>query len=101
MSKMRAKKPTKRNAVAHSLKVSLDSKGMAELAKAAAIRRMNVSDYVREVTLSQARKEIAAASSQTIVLSPEEQLAFWNALNQSPPLTVAQAKLGKLMRGER
>ncbi len=80
--------------------VRLDEESKAFLAQAAALRRVSVSDYVREVTVAQARKEVLAAREQTIALSPEEQLAFWNALNAPPALTEPQRKLGALMRGE-
>ena len=36
----------------------------------------------------------------TLCLTPEEQLAFWNALNETPKLTAAQRRLGAVMRGE-
>jgi uncharacterized protein (DUF1778 family) len=80
--------------------VRLDDEGKALLSQAAQLRRISVSDYVREVTLAQARKEVLAAREQTIALTPEEQLAFWNALNAPPTLTDAQRRLGKLMQGE-
>jgi hypothetical protein len=51
------------------------------------------------VTVAQARREVASARDQTILLSPEEQLAFWHALQASPQLTPAQKRLGALMRG--
>ena len=44
--------------------------------------------------------EVQAAREQTIVLTSDEQLAFWNALNATPKLTNAQRRLGSLMRGE-
>ena len=83
-----------------SLIVRLDADSKDTLARAAKIRGISVSDYVRQVTVAQARKEVKAAASQTIVLTPEEQLAFWTALNAPVKLTAAQKKLGKLMRGE-
>jgi hypothetical protein len=43
---------------------------------------------------------VPAARERTVALSPEEQLAFWNALNETPVLTDAQRRLGALMRGE-
>ncbi len=84
---------------ASSLMVRLDAAGKAALARAAALRGISVSDYVRQVMVAQARKEIAAAAGQAIALTPEEQLAFWTALNAPPELTPAQKKLGELMRG--
>jgi len=47
------------------------------------------SDYVRMVTVAQARREVASAADQTILLSPDEQLAFWQALQTSAKLTPA------------
>jgi uncharacterized protein (DUF1778 family) len=82
-----------------SLMVRLDEESKAALARAAELRRISVSDYVRQVTVAQARKEVLAAREQVFSLSPEEQLAFWNALNASPVLTEAQRRLGSLMRG--
>ncbi|MBI1900997.1 MAG: DUF1778 domain-containing protein [Planctomycetia bacterium] len=79
--------------------VRLDAESKACLTKAAELRRVSVSDYVRLVTLAQARREVEAAEESTIVLTPEEQLAFWNALNAPPKLTPAQRELGRLIRG--
>jgi len=80
--------------------VRLDEESKGVLTRAAALRRISVSDYVRQVTISQARKEVDAAAERTIGLTSDEQLAFWTALNAPVKLTAAQKKLGKLMRGE-
>jgi uncharacterized protein (DUF1778 family) len=80
--------------------VRLDEESKTFLTKAAKLRGVSVSDYVREVTVGQARREVLAAREQTIALTAEEQLAFWNALNEPARLTEAQRRLGKLMRGE-
>jgi uncharacterized protein (DUF1778 family) len=64
------------------------------------LRKISVSDYVRQVMVAQAQREVAAAENQVIVLTPEEQLAFWTALHSPKALTPAQRKLGRLMRGE-
>jgi uncharacterized protein (DUF1778 family) len=80
--------------------VRLDEESKAHLVRAAALRRISVSDYVREVTVAQARREVQAAREQTIALTAEEQLAFWNALSATPKLTEAQRRLGAAMRGE-
>jgi uncharacterized protein (DUF1778 family) len=82
------------------LMVRLDEESKAFLARASALRRVSVSDYVREVTVAQARREVLAAHEQIIALTPAEQLAFWNALSDPPTLTEAQQRLGSLMRGE-
>jgi uncharacterized protein (DUF1778 family) len=74
------------------------------LAEAALLRKVSVSDYVRTVAVAQARREVQAAREQVIALTAEEQLAFWNALNESPKLTASQRRLRakrlKTMMGE-
>lgn len=83
------------------LMVRLDAESKQALVDAAELRRISVSDYVRTVTVSQARREVASAREQTMRLSPEEQLAFWKALHAPARLTAAQKRLGTLMRGKR
>lgn len=87
-------------AASSPLMVRLDAESKSALAAAAELRRISVSDYVRTVTVAQARREVASARDQTLLLSPDEQLAFWQALNASGKLTPAQKKLGAIMRGE-
>lgn len=84
-----------------SLMVRMDEDSKQVLAEAAELRRISVSDYVRTITVAQARREVDSARGQTIQLSPEEQLLFWRALQAPVRLTPAQKRLGKLMRGER
>lgn len=93
-SRSRSKAPSR-----STLMVRLDSESKEYLARAADLRRISVSDYVRAVTVPQARREVEAAG-QTIALSPDEQTAFWNALNQPVPMTDAQRRLGAMIRGE-
>ncbi len=83
-----------------SLMVRLDEESKGYLTRAADLRRISVSDYVRTVTVAQARREVEAAGEQIIALSAEEQIAFWNALNRPARLTEAQRHLGAIMRGE-
>jgi uncharacterized protein (DUF1778 family) len=80
--------------------VRLDDESKACLAQAAKLRGISLSDYVRAVTVPQARREVLAAREQTLALTPAEQLAFWNALAGPPTLTESQERLGSLMRGE-
>ncbi len=84
-----------------SLMVRLDAKSKRNLTDAARLRQISVSDYVRTVMVPQAKREIAAARENVIVMTPDEQLEFWNALNEPPKLTPAQRELGKLMRRHR
>lgn len=86
---------------ASPLMVRLDAESKQALTAAAELRRISVSDYVRTVTVAQARREVASARDQTILLSPDEQLAFWQALNVPSKLTAAQKRLGAIMRGEK
>ena len=72
-----------------SLMVRMDEDSKRVLAEAADLRRISVSDYVRTVTVAQARREVDSAREQTIQLSPEEQLAFWKALQAPVKLTPA------------
>lgn len=81
--------------------VRIDEESKRYLVRAAEIRRISVSDYVRTVTVAQARREVESERERTIALSPEEQLAFWNALQSPAELTEAQKELGALMRGEK
>lgn len=100
MARSRILKQPKKPRTSVSLVVRLDEESKALLTRAAELRRISVSDYVRATTVAQARKEVLADGEQTIVLAPEEQLAFWNALNGSLKLTGAQRRLGANMRGE-
>src|SRR5437879_442139 len=100
MGKARSSKQSEKGKRSSPLMVRLDEESKAFLAQAAELRRISVSDYVRAVTVAQARKEVLAAREQTVALSPEEQLAFWNALSEPPQLTDAQRQLGSVIRGE-
>ena len=94
-----AKKVREKALTGRTLMVRLDPDSKQALAAAAELRRISVSDYVRTVTVSQARREVSSAREQTILLSPDEQLAFWQALQSPVKLTPAQRRLGAMMRG--
>lgn len=81
------------------LSVPLDDVSRAVVVRAAELRRVSASDYVRAVAVAQARHEVSSAQRQVIALSPGEQLQFWNALHSPPKLTAAQKRLGQVMRG--
>lgn len=74
------------------LMVRLDQDSKQLLVRAAELRRISVSDYVRQVTVAQARKEVAAAAEHTIALTPDEQLAFWTALSEPATLPPVSSK---------
>ncbi|MGB5736903.1 MAG: DUF1778 domain-containing protein [Thiohalocapsa sp.] len=83
-----------------SLMVRLDPDGKTLIARAAELRHVSVSDYVRSVVVAQAHREIQAAEERVIALTPAEQQAFWQTLQEPAALTPAQQALGALMRGE-
>ncbi len=85
---------------ASPLMVRLDEESKSLLTRAAELRHISVSDYVRQVVVPQASREVAASEQQTISMTAEEQLAAWTALQEQVKLTPAQKKLGKIMRGE-
>ncbi len=85
---------------ASPLMVRLDEQSKRYLTEAAGLRHISVSDYVRTVTVPQAKREIQASREQVVALTADEQLAFWNALNETPVLTTAQRRLGAIMRGK-
>ena len=80
--------------------IPLDEQSKAMLTAAAELRRISVSDYVRSVVLGQAERELAAAESRTIAMTPDEQLQFSNALLKPLKLTKAQKGLGAIMQGD-
>ena len=70
------------------------------IVKAAKLRAIPTSDYMRSVLLEHARKEVQNAENEVLQLTADEQLKFWGALDSSESLTESQVDLGKLMRGE-
>ena len=100
MARARSPSKPKKAGTTSPLMVRLDEKSKAYLVQAAKLRRISLSDYVRAVTVAQARREVLAAREQTIAMTAEEQQAFWNALHEPPKLTPAQRRLGSVMRGE-
>ena len=84
-----------------NLMVRVDKTSKALITKAAGLRGISTSDYVRTVMIGQARREVDEARTKVIALSPDEQLLFWTALQKPEKLTKRQRKLGELMRGER
>lgn len=101
MKKSRSTRPSPHPLKPSPLMVRLDEESKACLVQAAELRRVSLSDYVRTVTVAQARREVLAAREAVLILTADEQLAFWNALNETPVLTDAQRRLGATLRGER
>ena len=96
-TKRAMKKSAPKNA---AVMIRLDVKSKQILSKAAKMRGVSVSDFVREITVSQARRELEAAGENVLRLSPDEQLRFWNALHEPVALTANQRRLAKMMQGK-
>jgi uncharacterized protein (DUF1778 family) len=79
--------------------VRLDPGSKTVLKEAAELRGISVSDYVRTVTVAQARHEVHSAREHVLALTADEQLAFWKALQEPRPLSRSQRELGRIMRG--
>ena len=81
--------------------VRLDEDVKNLLAKAAGLRRISVSDYVRSVMLAQARHDLSSAEKLQIPMTSSEQIAFWEALQRPVKLTKAQKNLAAIMSGKK
>jgi len=99
MASTHSSRSSKKRRPARSLVLRLHAESKACLVRAAELRHISLSDYVRTVTVAQARREELASREQTLAMTPDEQLAFWNALNETPKLTDAQRRLGSIMQG--
>lgn len=102
MAKANAKKvpgkPTRASSKDENLLVRFDSSGKRLVQRAAAIRGLNVSDYVRSRIVTLARQDVEEADTGVLHLSRDAQIAFWQALQRPPAPTAAQRKLGALIR---
>jgi uncharacterized protein (DUF1778 family) len=82
-----------------TLNMRLDPASREAVVRAAALRGLKLSEYIRAVLVAQAVREVDSAGRQALSLTPVEQLDFWNALHSSPRPTARQRKLGRLIRG--
>jgi uncharacterized protein (DUF1778 family) len=89
-----------REATVATLNMRLDDESKAAIAQAASLRGVNVTEYIRAVLVTQARREVEASSHGILQLTADEQLALWRALEAPPALTEHQRQLGRLMRGD-
>jgi uncharacterized protein (DUF1778 family) len=96
---MQARKRKSETAKSANLMIRVDRLSKSVIAQAARLRGISASDYVRSVVAAQARRDVEEARSRTMILTAEEQLAFWKALQEPVSLTPRQRELGKLMRG--
>lgn len=82
-----------------TLQARLDPKSKRTVVQAAKLRHVGLSDYVRLVLVSTAKKEVEQAKNQVLQMTADEQERFWLALQAPVKPTKAQRKLGKIMRG--
>lgn len=81
-----------------NLLVRFDRDAKALVQRAASLRGLTVSDYVRSRIVPMARQEVDEASTGVLRLPKDAQIAFWQALQRPPAPTKAQRALGKLIR---
>jgi uncharacterized protein (DUF1778 family) len=82
------------------LQTRLSARNKRAIEQAAKLRNLSVSDYLRQVLVPMAEREVEGARHGVIEMTPDEQLAFWQALNEPASLTAAQKELARLMRGD-
>jgi uncharacterized protein (DUF1778 family) len=82
-----------------NLMVRMDSVAKKLVTRAATLRGISTSDWVRDVITAQAAREVTEADERTVKLSREDQLRFWEALQRPVRLTRRQRELSRLMKG--
>jgi uncharacterized protein (DUF1778 family) len=82
-----------------TLQARLDPESKQAVEKAAKLRHVGLSDYIRLVLVATAKKEVEQAKQQVLQMTADEQERFWQALQAPVKLTKAQRKLGEIMRG--
>lgn len=90
--------PIKEKAEVIQARINSENKGL--IVQAAKLREIPVSDYMRLVLIDQARKEVTSNEQRVLQLTADEQIEFWNALDNPKSLTESQKELGKLIKGE-
>lgn len=83
-----------------TLQARMSKEQKSLIQRAAKLRKMAVSDYLRQVLVPMAERELKGADRQVIEMTAVEQTAFWQALEQPVKLTSAQRRLGRILRGE-
>jgi uncharacterized protein (DUF1778 family) len=83
-----------------TLQTRLDPKSKQTIAQAAMLRHVSLSDYVRSVLVSTAKREVEQAKKRVLQMTADEQERFWMALQAPVNLTKNQRKLGQIMQGD-
>jgi len=81
--------------------IRVDRPSKTIITKAARLRGISASDYVRSVVVAAARRDLEESRAHALKLSAAEQRAFWAALHEPVTLTPRQRELSRLMRGRR
>ncbi len=81
--------------------VRFDAKRKAKVRRAAELRGLSVSDYVRSRIVDIAERDLEEARTGVLRLRREDQVALWRALQNPPPPSRAQRALGALVRSVR
>lgn len=89
------RKPPARDA---NVLVRFDRESKSLVRRAAALKGLTMSDYVRSRLVPVAREEIEEAASGVLRLEKKDQIALWRALSNPPKPNAAQKALGRLVR---
>jgi len=81
-----------------NLLVRCDSGTKKMLERAASVRGLSLSDYVRSRIVPLAKQDVEEADAGVLRLPREAQIAFWQALQNPPEPTEAQRELGRRVR---
>lgn len=88
---------TTRSAV---FQIRLEARHKRAIERAAKLRRLSASDYLRQVLVPIAEREVEGAGRNVIEMAPHEQVELWQALSAPARLTPAQKKLARIIRGQ-
>ena len=81
-----------------NLLVRCDRESKRVLERAAHLRGLTLSDYVRSRIVPLARQDVEEAETSVLRLPRDAQVSFWQALQNPPPLSRKQRELGRLVR---
>ena len=78
--------------------VRFDREAKSLVQRAATVRGLTDSDYVRTRVLPLAQQDVEESKTGVLPLTKEDQIVFWQALQHPPTPTRPQRALGKLVR---
>jgi uncharacterized protein (DUF1778 family) len=82
------------------LQTRLSPRAKRSIEQAAKLRRLSISEYLRQVLVPMAEREVQGSKHNVIEMTPDEQLALWRALHEPAKLTPAQKRLSRMMKGQ-